>query len=84
MLQPVSRVTDLRQSRTVKSAKVGRGTEREGPLTPKSWVKRLSLYRQSAIFEVEVATNFGVPAVVEAIDVFSRVELAVSIEFAVR
>jgi len=34
----------VRQSRTVKRAKVGRGTARAGPpVEPKSWVKRLSL-----------------------------------------
>jgi len=55
----------VRQSRIVKSAKVGRGTGREGPVEPKSCVKRLSLYKQSARFAPDVATNFEVPAVVE-------------------
>jgi hypothetical protein len=74
----------VRQSRTVKRAKVGRGTGREGPVDPKSCVKRLSLYRQSARFEVEVATNLGVPAVVEVIESRDMVDDAVSIEFAVK
>jgi hypothetical protein len=74
----------VRQSRTVKRAKVGRGTGREGPVDPKSCVKRLSLYRQRARFEVEVATNLEVPAVVEAIESRDMVDDAVSIEFAVK
>ena len=55
----------VRQSRMVKRAKVGRGTGREAPeVLPNIWVKRLSLYRQRARLEVEVARNLEVPAVV--------------------
>jgi hypothetical protein len=52
-------------SRMVKSTKVGSGTGRvDADGLPKSWVKRLSLYKHSARFVVDVATNFDVPAVV--------------------
>lgn len=44
----------------------------------------MSLYRQRARFEDEVARNFVVPAVVELYGVFVRAEDMVSIVFAVR
>ena len=75
----------VRQSRTVKRAKVGSGTGRgEDADELKSWVKRLSLYRQSARFAELVARNFGVPAVVIVGGLFRKVDVAVSIVFAVR
>lgn len=74
----------MRQSRMVKSANVGRGTGRLEDAAPNICVKRLSLYKQSARFEPEVATNLEVPAVVLVTGVLERVEEAVSIELAVR
>jgi hypothetical protein len=72
------------QSRIVKSAKVGNGTAREGPVEPKSCVNLLSLYRQRARLAVLVARNFGVPAVVEDAGIEYRVEEAVSMVLAVK
>lgn len=74
----------VRQSRTVKRANVGRGTGRLAPLLPKSWVNWLSLYRQRARLEDEVARNLVVPAVVEEKGVFVRAEESESIAFAVK
>lgn len=75
----------VRQSRTVKRAKVGSGTGRLGPLPlPKSWVNWLSLYRQSARFEEEVAANLVVPAVVLEKGVWVRADESVSIVLAVK
>lgn len=72
------------QSRTVKRAKVGRGTGRLEPAEPKSWVNLLSLYRQRARLEVETARNLVVPAVVEEAGVEWTVEDTVSIVLAVK
>jgi hypothetical protein len=74
----------VRQSRTVKRANVGIGTGRLGPLEPKSWVNWLSLYRQRARLDVDVATNLVVPAVVEPMGVLARTEAKVSMAFAVK
>ncbi len=74
----------VRQSRTVKRANVGSGTGRFAPLLPKSWVNWLSLYRHRARFEVDVARNFDVPAVVLENWVSVRAEEMVSMLFAVK
>jgi hypothetical protein len=74
----------VRQSRTVKRAKVGRGTGRDEPAEPKICVNLLSLYRQSARLVVDVPRNLGVPAVVDEGGVECRVEEAVSMVLAVK
>lgn len=75
----------VRQSRTVKRAKVGRGTGRgDEPGEEKSWVKRESLYRQRARLAVEVARNLGGPEVVVEAGVEWSVDEAVSSALAVK
>lgn len=75
----------MRQSRTVKSANVEIGTGRATEdVEPNICVKRLSLYRHSARFDVDVAMNFEVPAVVAFTGLSERVEYVVSVKFAVR
>lgn len=75
----------VRQSRTVKRAKVGSGTGRgEDPGALKRRVNWLSLYRHKARLVVDVARNLGVPAVVESSEEGVTVEEAVSMVLAVK
>ena len=73
----------VRESRAVKRRKVGRGTGRGG-MGEKSWVKRVSLWRQRARFAVEVVRNFRGPEVVVEAGREVRVEEVVSRVLAVR
>lgn len=73
----------VRESRAVKRRKVRGGTGRGGT-GEKSWVKRVSLWRQRARFAEEVVRNLRGPEVVVEAGEEVKVEEVVSSVLAVR